>query len=34
MEILNQGTDDINEMASLSCCWPPYTESLQVPAMD
>lgn len=28
MEIINYGTDDINQMAALSCCWPPGTENL------
>lgn len=26
MEIIKLGTEDINEMAALSCCWPPLTE--------
>lgn len=31
MEILNQGTNDINQMAAISCCWPPGTENLENP---
>ena len=31
MEVINQGSNDINEMASLSCCWPPGTMGMQYP---
>jgi len=29
METINQGTDELNEMDALSCCFPPGTESIQ-----
>lgn len=31
MEIINYGTDDLRQMASLQCCWPPGSESLSRP---
>lgn len=31
MEIINYGTDDINQMAALQCCWPPGTEVFHSP---
>jgi len=31
MDIVKLGTEDINEMASLSCCWPPGSENMQMP---
>lgn len=31
MEIINYGTDDLNQMAALGCCWPPGCESLHSP---
>jgi hypothetical protein len=34
MEIINHGTDDINQMAALSCCWPPGTETYSLPTED
>lgn len=27
MEIIKLGTEDVLEMAVLSCCWPPGTRS-------
>ncbi len=30
MEIINYGTDDINQMAALNCCWPPGSQSIHV----
>jgi hypothetical protein len=29
MEIIHHGSDDLNEMAALGCCWPPATESME-----
>jgi hypothetical protein len=29
MEILQSGSDDLNQLNALSCCWPPMTESLE-----
>lgn len=31
MEIIKVGTDDLNQMAALTCCWPPGTQSLSRP---
>jgi hypothetical protein len=31
MEIINRGTNDINQMAAVSCCWPPGTENVEMP---
>ena len=31
MEIINYGSDDLNEMAALQCCWPPGSENLELP---
>ncbi len=31
MDILNEGTEDLNQMASLNCCWPPGTELTTYP---
>jgi len=31
MEIIKEGKEDINEMASLRCCWPPGSENMQAP---
>ena len=31
MEIIKLGTEDINEMAALSCCWPPFTDKQDNP---
>ncbi len=34
MEIINYGTDDLEQMASLSCCWPPGSEVLESPVAE
>lgn len=34
MEVINQGADDINEMSSLGCCWPPGTMNVQYPVEE
>jgi hypothetical protein len=34
MEIINYGTDDLRQMAALSCCWPPGTESFFHPTEE
>jgi len=34
MEIIYYGTDDINQMAALSCCWPPGSETFHQPQED
>ncbi len=31
MEIINEGTDDVNQMSALSCCWPPGTQTTTFP---
>jgi hypothetical protein len=31
MEIVQQGTDDVFELASMSCCYPPGTLSKSSP---
>lgn len=31
IKVINQGTDDVAQMARLSCCWPPGTEALSFP---
>ncbi len=31
MDIINYGSDDLNEMAALSCCWPPGSETTRFP---
>jgi hypothetical protein len=31
MEVIKPGTEDINKMAVLGCCWPPGTENLEMP---
>lgn len=31
MEIIKLGSDDLNQMAALSCCWPPGCENLEMP---
>ena len=31
MEIIQQGTEKVNEMAALSCCWPPGTMNIESP---
>lgn len=31
MEIVKPGSDELNAQDSLSCCWPPGTESVHVP---
>jgi hypothetical protein len=33
MEIINQGSDDLNQMAALTCCWPPGTEMISGPGV-
>jgi len=32
MEIINHGTDDLSQMAALSCCYPPGTQLIEQPA--
>ncbi len=32
MEIIRKGTDDLQRLDVLSCCMPPGTESLAMPA--
>ncbi len=31
MEIIQKGTEEVTKMASLGCCWPPGTFSLEMP---
>lgn len=31
MEIIHQGTDNVFELASLSCCFPPGTLGRSIP---
>ncbi len=31
IKIINKGTDDVNQMAALGCCWPPGTETMVRP---
>ena len=33
MEIINQGSDDLNQMEAMTCCWPPGTENLSFPGV-
>ena len=33
MEIIKFGTEDITQLSSLNCCWPPGVESLESPAL-
>lgn len=28
MDVIKKGTDDVNELASFACCWPPYTNKM------
>gem|GEM_PF-2668370 len=34
METIQNGTDSIMELATLSCCWPPGTMSIHYPESD
>jgi hypothetical protein len=34
MEVIKPGTDDLKEMASIGCCWPPGTETMEYPEAD
>lgn len=31
MDIIQEGKDDIKQMSSLGCCWPPGTQTVQWP---
>jgi len=31
MEIIEQGTEDVYEMAGVNCCWPPGTLAMWSP---
>jgi hypothetical protein len=31
METIQNGTDDVVELATLSCCWPPGSMTMQYP---
>jgi hypothetical protein len=34
MEIINDGSDDLCQMAMLSCCWPPGSQTYENPTED
>ena len=34
MEIIKLGTEDIDEMSTLTCCWPPMTRKNDNPAPE
>jgi hypothetical protein len=31
VKIIAPGTNDVKEMAAMSCCWPPGTQNMQMP---
>jgi len=31
IEIIQEGTDNVNEMSALTCCWPPGTMNMEMP---
>ncbi len=34
MEILQHGTEFLQDLAVLSCCWPPATETEEFPTTE
>lgn len=34
MEVIKQGTDNVNAQDALSCCWPPGTMNMEQPSEE
>lgn len=34
IDIICEGTDELNAMNALSCCWPPGTQNLSAPESE